>query len=187
MKGRLIMDNSKKIRKLIQRFFDGETTLAEERLLYDFFASDNVPDELAEYKEMFAGYAAIWQAEEVKTEVCGMADGNGSKAGYKTSVIKRLAISIFAAAAIMTGFIFINSRIEEQRFMEKYEGSYMIVNGQRIDNLSEIRNEIEQLMAQADEIERMADLQGNMKEIEETILSGIEDEGQRVMLKKLME
>ena len=71
--------------------------------------------------------------------------------------------------------------------MEKYEGSYMIVNGQRIDNLSEIRNEIEQLMAQADEIERMADLQGNMEEIEETILSGIEDEGQRVMLKKLME
>jgi hypothetical protein len=42
-------------------------------------------------------------------------------------------------------------------------------------------------MAQADEIERMADLQGNMEEIEETILSGIEDEGQRVMLKKLME
>jgi hypothetical protein len=71
--------------------------------------------------------------------------------------------------------------------MEKYEGSYMIVNGQRIDNLSEIRNEIEQLMAQADEIERMADLQDNMEEIEETILSGIEDEGQRVMLKKLME
>lgn len=180
------MNNSKKIRKLIQRFFDGETTLAEERLLYDFFASDNVPNELAEYKEMFVGYAAIWQAEEVKTEVCGMADGNGSKAGYKTTVIKRLAISILAAA-IMTGFIFINSRIEEQRFMEKYEGSYMIVNGQRIDNLSEIRNEIEQLMAQADEIERMADLQGNMEEIEETILSGIEDEGQRVMLKKLME
>lgn len=94
------MNNSKKIRKLIQRFFDGETTLAEERLLYDFFASDNVPNELAEYKEMFAGYAAIWQAEEVKNEVCGMADGNGSKAGYKTSVIKRLANSFIKLYAL---------------------------------------------------------------------------------------
>ena len=47
------------IHTLVTRFFDGETTLEEERRLYAFFQREDVPNDLREYQEMFWGYAAI--------------------------------------------------------------------------------------------------------------------------------
>ncbi len=47
------------IHTLVTRFFDGETTLEEERRLYAFFQREDVPDDLKEYQEMFRGYAAL--------------------------------------------------------------------------------------------------------------------------------
>lgn len=53
-------DNILKIRTLLDRFFDGETTLSEEQELYAFFreASD-LPDDLASLRPMFLAYDAI--------------------------------------------------------------------------------------------------------------------------------
>ena len=53
-------DNILKIRTLLDRFFDGETTLSEEQELYDFFreASD-LPDDLASLRPMFLAYDAV--------------------------------------------------------------------------------------------------------------------------------
>jgi len=42
---------------LVQKYFDGETTLEEERLLGDFFMQGPVPEELMPYREWFAGLA----------------------------------------------------------------------------------------------------------------------------------
>lgn len=52
-------DNILKIRTLLDRFFDGETTLSEEQELYAFFreASD-LPDDLATLRPMFLAYDA---------------------------------------------------------------------------------------------------------------------------------
>lgn len=47
------------IQWLVVRFFDGETTLEEERRLYAFFQRDDVPAELQEYQGMFRAYASI--------------------------------------------------------------------------------------------------------------------------------
>ena len=46
------------IQKLIDRYFEGETTLEEERRLYRFFQKDNIPAEFEEYTEMFRDFAA---------------------------------------------------------------------------------------------------------------------------------
>ena len=46
------------IQKLIDRYFEGETTLEEERRLYEFFQKDNIPAEFEEYTEMFRDFAA---------------------------------------------------------------------------------------------------------------------------------
>ena len=53
-------DNILKIRTLLDRFFDGETTLSEEQELYAFFreASD-LPDDLASLRPMFLAYDAV--------------------------------------------------------------------------------------------------------------------------------
>jgi hypothetical protein len=45
--------NIKEIEKLLEKYYEGETTLAEERLLKDFFLSGNVPMELSVHKSQF--------------------------------------------------------------------------------------------------------------------------------------
>ncbi|MBO4464807.1 MAG: hypothetical protein J5797_11545 [Prevotella sp.] len=53
-------DNILKIRTLLDRFFDGETTLSEEQELYAFFrdASD-LPEDLESLRPMFLAYDAV--------------------------------------------------------------------------------------------------------------------------------
>ncbi len=46
--------NKKEIAAIIERFMAGESTLAEEQLLADYFRTHEVADEWREYKEMFA-------------------------------------------------------------------------------------------------------------------------------------
>jgi predicted nucleic acid-binding Zn-ribbon protein len=42
-----------KVEKLIEKYLEAETTLKEEEILKDFFAKDDVPDHLMEYKSLF--------------------------------------------------------------------------------------------------------------------------------------
>ncbi len=49
---------SVKIEKLLEAYFEGNTTLAEEKLLRDYFNSNNVAGHLEQYTSMFAGFQA---------------------------------------------------------------------------------------------------------------------------------
>ena len=52
------MKDYSEISTLITRFFDGETTLQEERMLYDFFRMhDDVPPECADCARLFRAMA----------------------------------------------------------------------------------------------------------------------------------
>ena len=53
------MRNDLKIRTLTERFFDGETSLAEEQELYRLYREGDVPEDLLQYKEMFSGFEDI--------------------------------------------------------------------------------------------------------------------------------
>lgn len=53
------MRNDLKLRTLTERFFEGETSLAEEQELYRLFRKGDVPEDLMQYKEMFAGFESI--------------------------------------------------------------------------------------------------------------------------------
>ena len=55
------MSNTLRIRTLIDRFFDGATTLAEERELYAYFRqdADALPEDLVPLREMFLDLAAV--------------------------------------------------------------------------------------------------------------------------------
>ena len=54
------MEN-KEIKLLIDKFLDGETTLAEEQSLYAYFRSERVLPEYLHYREMFLDFAAVQQ------------------------------------------------------------------------------------------------------------------------------
>jgi len=45
-----------KIEQLLDRFFEGETTLAEEQVLRDYFKKGNLPPHLAMYTPIFQGF-----------------------------------------------------------------------------------------------------------------------------------
>ena len=53
------MRNDLKIRTLTERFFDGETSLAEEQELYRLYHEGDVPEDLLQYKELFSGFEDI--------------------------------------------------------------------------------------------------------------------------------
>ena len=54
------MKDITEIKALIERFFEGETTLEEEQWLYDYFKqTKDLPGELETYREMFLGFDAI--------------------------------------------------------------------------------------------------------------------------------
>ncbi len=46
--------NIKEIEILLDRYYDGDTTLAEEKILKDFFSGDEVPDHLKDHQPFFS-------------------------------------------------------------------------------------------------------------------------------------
>ena len=51
--------NDTNIRQLMERFLNAETTLEEERTLYEYFQGDDIADDLKPYREAFQGFAAV--------------------------------------------------------------------------------------------------------------------------------
>lgn len=62
------------------------------------------------------------------------------------------------AAAIAVGLFWMVPRISEARQLVRYEGSYIEVNGQRIDDLGRIKTDIGEALSMADQAERLANL-----------------------------
>ena len=50
---------TREVKYLLQRYFEGESTEAEERALETYFSGANVADEVAEYAEFFGGVSEL--------------------------------------------------------------------------------------------------------------------------------
>lgn len=48
---------SNNIRQLLEKYFDGETSIEDERILKNYFSSDTVASEFIAYKDLFGFYA----------------------------------------------------------------------------------------------------------------------------------
>ena len=51
--------NDTNIRQLMERFLNAETTLEEERALYEYFQGNDIADDLKPYREAFQSFAAV--------------------------------------------------------------------------------------------------------------------------------
>ena len=65
-----MMNNELKIRTLVERFFDGETTLGEEHELYNYFSQEPaaLPEDLRPLREMFLGFDAVQSVAVVQQQ-----------------------------------------------------------------------------------------------------------------------
>ena len=99
--------NYKYIAQLLNRYWDGETTLEEERILKSFFEQNDVPEDMQPYKEYFCMMA---DAQDVKLDAGFdkrfddiIAEEEGTAVHTKAIVIpfrKRLMPFLQAAAAV---------------------------------------------------------------------------------------
>ncbi|MBQ8487113.1 MAG: hypothetical protein IJ533_05645 [Prevotella sp.] len=63
------MNKLQKIRTLTEKFFNGETTPAEEQELYDFYRQDNIPEDLRPHCKFFRDLAALTTLAAVRHAV----------------------------------------------------------------------------------------------------------------------
>lgn len=100
----------------------------------------------------------------------------------RQSVLKALGAVVAACAVILLGISYLLQSFTDQTNNNLYEGSYLIVQGQRIDNPQQIQGEIAEVLMQADEIERQFQ-EDALQDAQQDILDMVIDsqERQRIM------
>ncbi len=108
-----------KIEKLIKKYLEAETTLEEEGFLKDFFANNEVPDHLIEYKGLF-NYFSLSSNEKSDRKL---------HLPRKTTNLKWLSV-----AAIVIFFIGVYS-INQNNISEKEEAMQAYLETQKALNI----------------------------------------------------
>ncbi len=90
------MESVKNIEKLLERYLEAETTIAEETRLQEYFAQEQIPAHLEEYRPMFQ-YFQIAKQERYTKEV-------PLKPGRNRSYLRW--VSVAAVAVLLVGVYF---------------------------------------------------------------------------------
>ena len=135
------------IEQYIRRFMEGETTNAEEQAIYRFFRTEEVPEHLKPYTEMFTWYEEGMPEEELSKP--------------KTQPLwKRIPLEIWStgiAAMLVVGIglgIVLSFGDNQHEDWSCYEGSYVEVDGKRITDIETILPIILETLKGAEEIEQ---------------------------------
>jgi hypothetical protein len=122
--------DEQKAKEQIERFLNGETTNAEEKELYAFFAGTGVPRSLKKYQPMFVWYAGGMKGELPKKQYTSF------------PLWKKLGIAASVVIVLGVGFG-VYHHIDNQKY-EYLEGSYIIRNGKKITDIKAILPELRQ-------------------------------------------
>ena len=99
---------SDKIEKLIEKYFDASTTVAEEKILREYFSSEDIPAHLEQYTPMFQYFS--FAKEERYTKQLPLKTRNTF---YKWA-------SVAAVAVFMIGFYFYDPTPEPVSLADQY-------------------------------------------------------------------
>ena len=155
---------NKNIEEYIQRFMEGETTNAEEQAIYRFFHTNEVPEHLKPYTDMFAWYEEGMPEEKIPKPK--------TRPLWKRIPLELWSMGIAAMLVIGIGLgIVLSFGDSTNEEWSCYEGSYVEVNGKRITDVEAIMPIILETLAEAEEIEkgiekRLAEARHKEEEIE---------------------
>lgn len=121
----------KNVEDLVERFFEGKTSRAEEQQLYAFFAQPDIPSVFLPYKEMF-GYFETGIVEECKESPELVLPAKRQK---RTT---RLWLMAATVAASLLFLLFNTVGVKQPVPFNPYEGSYIVRNGVRITDMNEV-------------------------------------------------
>lgn len=151
----------KKTEQLVRKFFDGMTTDREEQQLYGIFKRGDLPPQLAKYRDTLTAF--------------GLISHPAATGRARTVTLRRAVAGIAAAVLIVFGIMLYMNVREERTLAAMYEGSYVIENGQRTDDLSEIKDDIQAALSDARTIERNAHESSVVSDAEQDVLGSISD------------
>src|SRR5690606_38002471 len=113
------------IRKLIDRYFEGETTTLDEQMLRDYFANENVPQDLMMLAPLFEFISnqtlALTVLNEIKKE-------EKSKVIRVTPILKNYRIIASIAVVLIVAIVLVTETRKEQIINT---GSYVWVDGKQ--------------------------------------------------------
>lgn len=156
---------NKNIEEYILRFMEGETRNAEEQAIYRFFHTEEVPEHLKPYTDMFAWYEEGMPEEKLPKPKTRPLWVRIPLELWSMGIAAMLVIGIGLGIVLSFG----DSTNEE---WSCYEGSYVEVNGKRITDVKTIMPIILETLAEAEAIEkgieeRLAEIQRTEEEIAE--------------------
>jgi hypothetical protein len=97
------MESLEKVRKILERFYLGETTLEEEKWLQDYFSSTTVPEELLPDRELFQTFGAtnnsIVVPQELNRKILNTIDREEQKK------LRTRRISLFSLSGLAAGLL----------------------------------------------------------------------------------
>lgn len=145
-------EEHKWIEELLDRFFEGETSNEEERVLYEFFDRPEIPAHLERYRALF-GYFESGIALDFsdRPEAGRPAKGIAPK--------RRIGWVIAACVAASLLLLWLNTPFREpDASFNPYEGSYIERDGIVMTDLKTIQPELEVVLQAVEAMERNADL-----------------------------
>jgi len=176
------------IRLLTEHFFDGATSLQEEQELYDFYDqhSERLPEDLEANREIIMGFGAICFKEVNQAPKDSEGKVSEDSSNHLRTKFLRIMIGIAAILLLCFGITTVIHLNASQELARNYEGSYMIVNGQRIDDLSRIKPNIERALSQASSIEEELEEKPTIKGAEQNVLDNIDDPEEKARIEKML-
>lgn len=174
------------IKLLIERFFDGDTSLEEEQKLYSFYSSHSIlPEDLEEYRDMFAGFGVI--AFDTADTIAVNTTTDTMFAVHRHRKLFYVISGIAAVLLVCLGIFTAVNIYKDNMLAKNYEGSYIIVKGERIDELSRIKPDIDKALCQAKDIEQQVGEHSVIKEAEQSVLDNIEDPDEKARIQQLLD
>lgn len=204
MAKRMKTDEISKIESMLERFFEGKTTTAEEKELYAFFARPGLPDRWKPYQSLFGFFGndlpasssslppnAAWHTPLASTEPArSLVRVGGEKEkpkpsrdadlplspGKKQSVSPTLLRFLAGcAAAVLLGLASLPFIAPERTASDPYEGSYLVRKGVRITDLRLIRSELEATLCRVAALEREMEKRTQLVSGEKAISCPVDD------------
>ena len=99
--------------------------------------------------------------------------------------LTRYALAI-AALFVAVAFLIIVPQVQERRELARYEGSYTVVDGQRIDDLGRIKADISEALAVAQVAEANVPTRDFASEAEHAILQATDDPEMQAVVQRIL-
>lgn len=122
------MESLDEIRKMLDRFYHGQTTLEEEKVLEEYFSSTTIPEELIPDKDLFQSFKegddSVFVPADLNQKILASID----KAERKTTRTRR--ISVFSLSGLAAGLIIM---IAVYLFYIRNDQSSLLSTNQMVD------------------------------------------------------